>query len=250
MTDQNQLTKRVLLVEDDEDLRLAMRLRLGQTFQVETAEDGISAMAAAKRSKPDAIILDLGLPGGDGFRVLEWLRESPDLSFVPVIVLTGRDGDGLEEQVREAGATHFLQKPATNEQLQELLDDVTLGPNLQHKRVLVVEDYPDARDALRALLTGHGYSVATASDGATALIAARQHKPDVILLDLGLPGGDGISVLQRLKQIEELASTPVIVVTGKEPEEFLEDAIAAGASGYLEKPAFSLEVLTAIGAVS
>ncbi len=242
--------RRVLVVEDDQDLRLGLKIRLGQSYATSFAEDGVSAMQVTRSFRPDAIVLDLGLPGGDGFKVLEWLRVAPEFAFIPVIVLTGQVGEGLEERAREAGAVGFLQKPADDSELVAMIDRLIEASGCVRQRALVVEDCPDARDGLRRLLTAHDFEVAVAEDGATALMAAVKHQPDVILLDLGLPGGGGIRALERMKALDELAGVPVVVLTGQDPDDYLEEALAAGAAAFLQKPAVSLELLTAIGAVT
>ncbi len=82
-----------------------------------TASDGYSVIAAAQKEHPDVIILDLGLPAGDGFVVLERLQQSDSLSSIPVIVLTARDPQGNEQRALKAGAAAFFQKPVDNDEL-------------------------------------------------------------------------------------------------------------------------------------
>ena len=109
---------KILVVDDDPDLVKALRLRLrANNCDVITAADGYSVIAAAQKGHPDVIILDLGLPAGDGFVVLERLQNSDTLSAIPVIVLTARDAQGNEERALKAGAAAFFQKPVDNEEL-------------------------------------------------------------------------------------------------------------------------------------
>lgn len=113
---------KILIVDDDPDLRRGLKIRL-QANQYETvhATDGYSAIAVAHKEHPHLIILDLGLPAGDGFTVLERLRDSDTLSNVPVIVLTARDPHLNEQLTLKAGATAFFQKPADNQELLEVI---------------------------------------------------------------------------------------------------------------------------------
>jgi len=109
-------------VDDDPALRQALHLRLrASRYQTVCACDGYSALALAQKEHPDLIILDLGLPAGDGFTVLRHLREFPVLSLIPVIVLTVRDPQGNEQHVLESGAVAFFQKPADNEELSAMI---------------------------------------------------------------------------------------------------------------------------------
>ena len=107
----------ILVVDDDPDMRQNLQIRLkANGYDVRCAEDGVGAISAAHRHTPDLIVLDLGLPAGDGFVVLDTLKTSLDLSSVPVIVLSGRDRKANEERVLNAGGRAFLQKPVqTNE---------------------------------------------------------------------------------------------------------------------------------------
>ncbi len=109
---------KVLLVDDDPDLLKAMRLRLrANNCDVVTVSDGYSVVGAAQKEHPDVIVLDLGLPAGDGFVVLERLQLSDALSGIPVIVLTARDPHGNEVRALKAGAVAFFQKPVDNVEL-------------------------------------------------------------------------------------------------------------------------------------
>jgi two-component system KDP operon response regulator KdpE len=99
-------------VDDDPDMLQALQIRLKASgYDVHCAEDGIGAISEARRHAPDLIVLDLGIPSGDGFVVLDTLRANIDLSSIPVIVLSGRDRRANEERVLNAGAKAFLQKP-------------------------------------------------------------------------------------------------------------------------------------------
>src|ERR1700722_2719464 len=109
---------KILVVDDDPDLVRALRLRLrANDFEVTSATDGYSAIASAQKDRPALIILDLGLPVGDGFVVLDRLQNIDALCGVPVIVLSARDPQGNEERALKAGATAFFQKPADNDEL-------------------------------------------------------------------------------------------------------------------------------------
>jgi len=119
---------RILLVDDDPDLLRALRLRLrANNYEVATASDGYAAIASAQKERPALIILDLGLPVGDGFVVLDRLQNSDALSGVPVIVLSARDPQNNEEKALKAGAAAFFQKPADNDELLNVIR-VSLGP--------------------------------------------------------------------------------------------------------------------------
>lgn len=109
---------KIMVVDDDPDLRQALSLRLrANNFDTVNVCDGYSAISMAQKEKPHLIILDLGLPAGDGYSVLKNLQQYPALSVIPVIVLTARDPEGNEKRTLEGGAVAFFQKPADNEEL-------------------------------------------------------------------------------------------------------------------------------------
>jgi two-component system, OmpR family, KDP operon response regulator KdpE len=125
---------KILVVDDDPDLVRALRLRLrANNFDVSTATDGYSAISAAQKERPALIILDLGLPVGDGFVVLDRLQNSDILAGIPVIVLSARDPQMNEERALKAGAAAFFQKPADNDELMNVIR-ANIGPGQEFKQ--------------------------------------------------------------------------------------------------------------------
>jgi len=124
--------KKILVVDDDPDVRLSLHVRLkANGYDVHFAVDGTSSIAEARKQMPDLILLDLGLPAGDGFTVLERLKASDTLSLIPVIVLTGRDRVASKGRSLRAGAGAFLQKPVSNTQLLSVIQQVLEGKGHQ-----------------------------------------------------------------------------------------------------------------------
>jgi CheY-like chemotaxis protein len=111
-------SRKILIVDDNADIRLGLHLRL-KANQYETffAADASSAVAEARKHRPDLIILDLGLPAGDGFTVMERLKQIPSLAQIPIIVVSARNGLGNQKRAHEAGAKAFLQKPVNDAEL-------------------------------------------------------------------------------------------------------------------------------------
>jgi DNA-binding response OmpR family regulator len=129
--------KKILIVEDDPDVRHGMHVRL-RANQYETffAADAISGMVEARKHVPDLIILDLGLPAGDGFVVMERLKLIPSLSVIPIIVVSARAGLANQERALKAGAKAFLQKPVDNAELLAVIRQ-TLGEAAQPEKPAV-----------------------------------------------------------------------------------------------------------------
>jgi DNA-binding response OmpR family regulator len=110
--------KKILIVEDDHDMRRALNVRLrANNYDTAFASDAILALSIAKKELPDLVLLDLGLPAGDGFLVMERMKNIASLSCMPVIVVSARDPEGNRDRALSAGAEAFFQKPVDNEQL-------------------------------------------------------------------------------------------------------------------------------------
>jgi DNA-binding response OmpR family regulator len=111
-------TKKILIVEDDPDVREGMHVRLkANHYDTFFAVDALGVMAEARKHPPDLILLDLGLPGGDGFVVIERLKRIPALQGIPIIVVSARDVRANRERALREGVKAFLQKPVDNEEL-------------------------------------------------------------------------------------------------------------------------------------
>lgn len=110
--------KKILIVEDDQDMRRALNVRLrANNYDTAFASDAIEALSVAKKEQPDLVLLDLGLPGGDGFMVMDRMKDIASLSCLPVIVVSARNQEGNKDRALSAGAEAFFQKPVDNEQL-------------------------------------------------------------------------------------------------------------------------------------
>ena len=118
---------------------------------------------------------------------------------------------------------------------------------MDRKKILVIDDDADLRNPLGVRLEKCGYEVVFAADAVVSVTAARRQHPDLIVLDLGLPGGDGYKVLERLRVNEELWDIPVMVFSGFPREEAEEKSIRAGAVRFLPKSASSEELIGVIG---
>jgi len=126
---EQQHQRKILIVDDDPQMRLALHVRLkANNYDVAVAVDGVSGIAETRKQMPDLILLDLGLPAGDGFTVLERLAMSDSLAHIPVIVVSGRDRSANCERALKAGARIFLQKPVRNSELLLAINQLLGGP--------------------------------------------------------------------------------------------------------------------------
>jgi two-component system KDP operon response regulator KdpE len=129
--------KRILIVEDDADVRMGLHVRLkANHYDISFAVDALSSVAEARKHEPDLILLDLGLPAGDGFLAMDRLKAVPALAIIPIIVVSGRSGAANRERALKAGAKAFLEKPVDNAELLAVIRQA-LGETVKRERPLV-----------------------------------------------------------------------------------------------------------------
>jgi DNA-binding response OmpR family regulator len=114
------------------------------------------------------------------------------------------------------------------------------------KKILIIDDDQALQTGLAARLKANGYTVISAADAISAIHAVRQQVPDLVILDLGLPAGDGFMVLDRIKAFSDLAETPVIVLSARDPAGNKKRALDAGAAAFFQKPPDNHAFLNAI----
>lgn len=239
------MAKSVLVVDDDVDIAQLVRLQLESNgYHVFTASRGNQALEMVKRGKADLILLDRLLPDMDGLALLDTLKSDPSTAEIPVIMLTIVEDDG---DAVARGASAYLVKPV-NEQL--LLDQIETVLTRQG-RVLIVEDDEDTVEMLGRALRRVGFTTETARDGYEALASARRVRPDVILLDLRLPGMDGYEALSHLKRSIVTSTIPIIAISAHVTNPMAERKrlIMLGATDFLPKPLAVEDLISTIDRV-
>lgn len=120
--------KKILIVEDDVDINKALRIRLKAAgYDVCSAEDGLQGLGTAVRERPDVMVLDISMPAGDGFSIVERIRDYTDLPKVPFIVLTASKRTDLREKAKELGAAGYFEKPYESGALIEAIGQAVTG---------------------------------------------------------------------------------------------------------------------------
>ena len=207
----------VLVVEDDPADSLAIqRLLAGSIYQPLVTRSVRDARRFMQAVRPDAILLDVVLVGDESWRLLLELRGQDASNDIPVIVTSST---GEARKAVHLGADDYMAKPVDRERLIDALDRATGRHSTT--RVLLVDDEEVTHYLVRQLLPPSQYRVWIARDGRDALDHLPEYRPDVILLDLAMPGMDGFSFLSRLREDTSFAELPVIVLTSSvlDPEE-------------------------------
>ncbi len=224
--------RKVLVVDDEAVFRETVTeyLRVNG-FEVLEAPNGLEALLQLKRNRPAAVVLDLAMPRLGGLETLGWIR-----SFDPaatVVIVTGVDDAEAHRRAREMGATAVLRKPVDFDELLRVLSSAaSAAPS--SPRVLVVDDDAETRHMLGEFLATHGFDARSAADGGAALRAITQEPPDVVLLDIAMPGLSGLEALPAIRAIAP--DVKVIMVSGVATVEMAKLALARGAFDYVGKP--------------
>ena len=207
---------RILVIEDDPGAVRLLRTYLeGEGYDVEIAADGESGMAAASRQAPDAIILDVLLPGIDGWEVLRRLKADPGLRDLPVVVVTVVDERNVAMSL---GAVDYFLKPVNPAALLSRLSQYTFTTKVKQGRVrvLTIDDDPVARDLVTNALRPEGFEVVAAASGREGLDLALEQPPDLVICDLLMPDMDGYEVVDRLHANEATKDVTILILTGQE----------------------------------
>jgi PAS domain S-box-containing protein len=206
------ITPLVLIVDDEVPARELLASYLQPEYRVALAASGVEALKEAQRLRPDAITLDVMMPGSDGFETLVALRKNPATADIPVIILSIVD----QKQVGFAlGAADYLIKPVRKPILLEAIHRHVPVPADEDSSILLVDDDPRALDLLEEALRSAGYEVQSVRSGARALEVLANKVVGAILLDLLMPGMDGFQLIRHVRQEPSLKDLPILVMTAK-----------------------------------
>jgi signal transduction histidine kinase/DNA-binding response OmpR family regulator len=200
----------VVVVEDDRRSFDLLRVYLEAAgARVVSARDGEEGLDTVRRLSPAGVVLDILLPGIDGWEVLTRLKADPATAAIPVVVVSMLDERGRGYAL---GAAEYLVKPVGKDQLLAALHRVAAIPERPHT-VVAIDDDPLAIELVRASLESEGWTVLGAVTGQEGLTLIRERKPSAVLLDLLMPGMDGFEVLEALRADPDTKSVPVVILT-------------------------------------
>jgi len=267
-----QLAGKTVLVIDDNAVNR-------EIFARQVSHWGMKPVLAASAEKaqailaappwPDVMLLDVHMPGMDGFSFVEWAKSRPDIQGLPVIVLSSGPMRGDSDRCRELGVNAYFSKPIAEEELRaaltsvlgmpavtraapaELVTRYQLRENAQALNVLLVEDNPVNQQLGIRLLKKWGHHVALAGNGQEAVDAIMTGQPvDVVLMDMQMPVMDGIEATRRIRAFESTAGrtpVPIIAMTANAMQGDREACLGAGMDDYLSKPIKAADLAAKIG---
>jgi len=210
----------VLIIENEPTFaKILLDMAREKDFKGLVALDGDSGLRIAHGFHPDAITLDIDMPGMDGWAVLDRLKHHPDTRHIPVHIITGiRE----RQQGLKAGAIAYLEKPVSKEALENSFNRIASFIDQQVKRLLVVEDDDKQRQSMVELIAHEDVEITAVASAEEALAKLEGTHFDCMVLDLGLGSGtDGFQLLETVKSNPQMSDLPIIIYTGKElsPEE-------------------------------
>jgi PAS domain S-box-containing protein len=223
----------VLVCDDDPSvLSVVEEILRSWGYRTVGVRDGESAVREATRLHPDAILLDMMMPGMTGADTLQALRRRPDTRAIPVVILSALKPMPRVQRAREV--VDWVEKPFQEQGLLHALEEA-VSVRWKPRRVLLVEDDPDLARVLLEVFGRHGIEALHAPTGVDAVELSRRWAPDLLVLDLGLPHGDGYWVVESLRGDEALAGIPVVVYTARELDEDDRERLRLGQTEFLTK---------------
>jgi CheY-like chemotaxis protein len=231
----------VLVVDDDPSARdLLTRHLTSEGFPVLTAATGPEALELLKQHRPVAVLLDVMMPGMDGWHVLKAIRSNPETEKIPVIMQTVLDDTRVAYAL---GANSYLKKPIRRAELAEALLSAVQAQG--ERRVLVVDDDAEASRRLKVLLQRDGWSVDLAEEGGQALDLLRANSYALVLADLVMPGMDGHALVRAIRRAPEFDGIPIVVMTAQDINSAAVRKLKSKTAGIVQKGSMPLFDLVA-----
>ncbi len=254
---------RVLVIEDEaNNLDVAQRIIRAAGHEPLVAMDGQSGLDMARTQRPDAILVDLLLPTLDGWTITKTLRGEPWAARIPIIAVSALAMQQDRQRAIDAGCDDFVSKPYAPAELRAVLSrfladggspdprkraaDPQAAPTERLGTVLAVDDEPANLDLISRRLAALGCEVLRASNGEQALVLATERRPDLVLLDVMMPGIDGWETCRRLKADERTSGIPVIFVTARDRADDLARGFEVGGVDYVSKPFEPIELASRV----
>ncbi|WP_136807028.1 response regulator [Desulfosediminicola flagellatus] len=233
--------RRMLIIEDDREFASILSGFFEKNgYETIIASNGELGMKYAIEQMPTAIILDIGLPGIDGWTVLNELKNNLDTRHIPVHIMSGHDesSEGLKK-----GAVGYLTKPVDTDGLKSALGKIEQVLDASVKELLVVEDDDDLRSSILKVMNTKDVHATTAETGKDAIRLLKENRFDCMILDLGLPDISGFTLLDNIENDTTISKLPIIIYTGRDLTRDETERLDKYSNSIVLKSAFSMERL-------
>lgn len=231
----------ILVVDDDPSaLELLTRHLEREGFAVTTAVSGAEALERIQANKPLAVLLDVMMPGMDGWHVLRAIRENPETQAIPVIMQTVLDDRNFAYAL---GATGYLKKPVRRDVLADALKSLAI--TTPGREVLIVDDDQDANERLMEMLSRDGWNCRMALNGTEGLHTLAEYQPDLVLVDLIMPEMDGYAFIREVRKNAQWNALPLVVMTATDVTSAQVRQLSNETAGIVQKGSLPLADLVA-----
>jgi DNA-binding response OmpR family regulator len=235
------MKKKILIIEDEKSLLELYQARFEKAgYQVLSTTNGKPGIEIAKKEKPDIILLDILMPGVDGYEVIRALKKDPQTKNIPILVFSNLGQPEEIEKGLKLGANDYVMKTDLTptellEKVERMLIRIKEPKKKIKKRVLIIEDEKEIARLYQTRLAKAGFEVEVAENGAWGLRLASHGDFDIILLDMIMPAMDGYEVLKQLKKDLRTKKVPVLVFSNSAQDEEIAEALEMGAEDYFLK---------------
>ncbi len=233
--------KKILIIEDDINFaRVLKDLAHEHEYKAIIALDGETGLYHADYYTPDAIILDLGLPGIDGQEVIDHLKANLKTRAIPIHIISAGDFD---IELLKKGAIGFISKPVTKEQVDAVFEKIKQITDKPLKKLLIVEDEEITRKSIEKLLKDDNLEIISTESGEKAVELLKNERFDCMVLDLGLKDLSGFDVLEKIHNDENASKVPVVIYTARELSRKEDETLKKYGGSIILKGAHSFERL-------
>ena len=267
------MTARVLVVDDIlSNVKLLEAKLSAEYFEVVTAYSGLEALAKIEDHEPDIVLLDVMMPGMDGFEVCRRIKHNPKCSHVPVVMVTALDQPSDRVMGLEAGADDFLTKPVDDAalfarvrslvRLKMMTDELRMRESTGHSmglvdpadtlsepepsgRILIVEDRPESVAWFSAALAAQN-EISSVDSFEETMVRVRGGDFDLVVVSLGLRGFDGLRLCSQLRSLPEGRNVPILVLVSDGDRRKLNQALEMGVNDYLTRPVDKNELIARV----
>lgn len=237
----------ILVVDEDQnDLLMVTRLIEEHDMQVRSARSAVGAIAEINKSIPSGVIIEIPLPDADGYELVEKLRAMPGGEELAIIIVSKQTGFLDKVRSIHCGADAHFEKPFDTKSMFRRIHYLLDRKRMEPPRILSVEDDPDQAAFIRAFLESAGYQVRTCTDPKQFDSFLSAFQPDLVLLDVMLPGMTGYELAKYIRQNERYAALPVIFLTTQGQLEARIEAAKSGVDEHLVKPVAPALLLSSV----